>query len=71
MKAQFVFDLPQEQEEWAIFNNAHKLHSVLWDHLEQLRKTIKYSENEIEVIYAEKIRQDLINLLAEKEVSIF
>jgi hypothetical protein len=70
MKAQFIFDLPEEKERWGVFNNAEKVHKVLCNYIEILNSTIKNpNSNELEVMYAESNRNLLIDLMAKFEVS--
>ena len=61
MKAIIEFSLPEEQEEYEIFNNARNYYAQLWDIDQYCRSVIKYdvdndkSVNEV----AEKIRSML------------
>jgi hypothetical protein len=45
-QASLVFNLPEEREEYEIYCNAQKVHSLLWDLNEALRHATKYSDEE-------------------------
>ena len=65
MEATFKFDLPQEQEEYEIYNNARKLNSVLIDFstwLSRKYKYIDYPSEDAQKEY-EEIRDKLIEEL--------
>lgn len=42
MRAIFEFDLPEDQNEFQLMNQARKVQSFLWDFNEQLRSWYKY-----------------------------
>lgn len=42
MKVTFEFDLPDDQREYDVANQANKMQSLLWDFSQQLRSWRKY-----------------------------
>ena len=67
MKTYFEFDseVQGDNELLNIYRNAEKMHSVLWEFDQLLRSAVKYQDNE----EAEKIREELRNLMIENGVS--
>jgi hypothetical protein len=43
MKAIIEFELPQDQEEYEMANNASKMYMALWDIRQLFRSTLKYN----------------------------
>jgi hypothetical protein len=43
MKAIIEFELPQDQEEYEMANNASKMYTALWDIKQLFRSTLKYN----------------------------
>jgi hypothetical protein len=43
MKAIIEFELPQDQEEYEMANNASKMYTALWDIRQLFRSTLKYN----------------------------
>ena len=73
MKAILKFKLPEEQEEYQIYINATKMHSVLWEMDQWLRKETKYNvDNLSEDTYEAFIecRKNLISLLNENNIEL-
>ena len=70
MKATLEFNLPEENSEYAMYQNAGKYHSVLWDLKTYLRNKLKYEEptETSEKVYTE-IRDKLFELLNEQGIS--
>lgn len=58
MKATFTFNLPEEQEEFAVFINARSIHAALHEFGEFLRSEFKYNTNlsSEKVEYLETVR---------------
>lgn len=71
MKAKLEFDLPEENEEWLIHNNAYAYFRSIFEFDNYLRNALKYnvnlSEEEWEVY--DKIRTELRNILIENNIS--
>ena len=71
MKAVFEFQLPEDEHEYQIMNQANKMHSMLWDFAQQLRSWRKYHndfENANDAL--DKIREEFYRLLQIHEVNI-
>jgi len=65
-KATLIFDLPEEQSEFDIANNAGKYYSVLWELDQYLRNFIKYpADNEDSILTdtMDKVRGELHKLM--------
>ena len=43
MKAIIEFELPEDQEEYQMANNASKMYTALWDIKQLFRSTLKYN----------------------------
>jgi hypothetical protein len=73
MKAIFKFNLPEEQDEYQMFIDANKMHSVLWEMKQWLRKETKYcADNISEDTYKafEECREKLIELMNENNIEL-
>jgi coproporphyrinogen III oxidase len=74
MKAILEFNLPEDNIEYKLVNNAGKIHSVLWDMDQWLRAQYKYMPDEEynEVAYNTylKCREQLRELLNEKNIDL-
>ena len=71
MKAIFEFNLPEDQHEYDVMNQASKMQRFLWEFSEQLRSWQKYGhkfENADDAV--EKIREEFYNLLNNYEVNL-
>lgn len=68
MKALLQFDLPEEQDQWKIHEEAMRLHSAIWDYAEWLRGICKHGNPDEH--NAEACRAKLYELLNENWVSI-
>jgi len=65
-KATLTFDLPEEQSEFDIANNAGKYYSILWDLDQYLRNFIKYPSDHEDPIFTDtmaRVREDLHKLM--------
>jgi len=70
-KAIFEFNLPEDQHEYDVMNQASKMQRFLWEFSEQLRSWQKYGhrfENADDAV--EKIREEFHTLLNNYEVNI-
>jgi hypothetical protein len=71
MKAVFEFDLPEDQHDYNIMNQASKVQSFLWDFSQQLRSWYKYHHDFKNADDAlNQIRDEFYRLLNEHEVNI-
>lgn len=62
---QFDFDKDGDKQLHEIYQNAEKMHSVLWDIDQHLRSEAKYKDNEA----AEKIREELREYMFNQGIS--
>lgn len=70
-KAIFEFNLPEEQDEYDIMNQAPKVQRFLWEFSEQLRSWQKYGHQFEDASDAvNKIREEFYTLLNNYEVNI-
>jgi len=74
MKAIIKFNLPEDQEEFDMFNQASAMHNVLWDLAQWLRSQTKYApesteEDTIKAFY--DCQDKLSDLLRENKVDLF
>lgn len=46
MKVTYDFNLPEEQEDFDIYNNSMKYYLALWDFQQTLRQWLKYDERD-------------------------
>jgi hypothetical protein len=73
-KAILKFDLPEEQDEFKLATKGADFYSILWDHDQWMRDSIKYGKSEIkdktpqEVI--EIARKNLWELMSEKGIDL-
>jgi hypothetical protein len=73
MKAILEFNLPEDQTEYQMVNDASKIFSVIWDMNQWLRKKTKYcADNTNEDTYEafEECREKLNELLADNRVDL-
>lgn len=71
MKAIFEFNLPEDQHEYDVMNQASKMQRFLWEFSEQLRSWQKYGhkfENADDAV--EKIREEFYTLINNYEVNL-
>lgn len=71
MKATFEFNLPEDQHEYEVMNQASKMQSFLWDFSQQLRSWYKYHHDFKDANDAlNQIRDEFYRLLNDHEVNI-
>lgn len=71
MKAIFEFNLPEDQHEYDVMNQASKVQSFLWDFSQQLRSWQKYHNDFTDASDAlNKIREEFYKLLNQHEVNL-
>ena len=69
-KATLTFNLPEEQDEWKLINQAGSLHSALWDFSQYLRQRLKYEEiSEAEAAVLEAVRTKFWELAQEHNIA--
>ena len=71
MKATFEFDLPEDQREYDVMNQAIRMQKVLWDLSEALRSWEKYGHqfnSADNAVYS--IREEFYKMLNNYEVNI-
>jgi hypothetical protein len=72
-KATLTFDLPEEQSEFDLANNASKYYSVLWDLDQYLRNFVKYPSDREDPILTDtmaKVRDHLWVLMNEHNLDL-
>jgi hypothetical protein len=73
MKAILEFNLPEDQTEYQMANDASKMFSVLWDIKQWLRAQVKYAPDEMpQEVYDtfEKCRHKLNELLIDNHLDL-
>jgi hypothetical protein len=68
MKAQLVYELPQESEEYKLAVNGGKYHAALTDILELLRRKHKYEE--LENVNLQDLRTEIYGILSSRDIEI-
>ena len=73
MKGTLEFNLPEEQSEFDLANNASKYYSVLWDLDQYLRNFVKYPSDREDPILTDtmaKVRDELWRLMNEHNLDL-
>jgi hypothetical protein len=71
MKATFEFNLPEDQREYEIMNQANRTQSFLWDWSQQLRSWDKYGHTFTSADDAvDKIREEFYRLINEHGINL-
>ena len=71
MKAIFEFNLPKDQHEYDVMNQASKMQRFLWEFSEQLRSWQKYGHQFKDANHAvEQIRAEFYTLINNYEVNL-
>jgi phage-related tail protein len=71
MKATFEFDLPEDQHEYDVMNQAIRMQKVIWEFSQQLREWEKYGHqfnSADNAVYS--IREEFYKMLNNYEVNI-
>lgn len=71
--ATLVFNLPEEQEDFELINNASKYYSVIWDLDQFMRNKIKYANDHNPEPFIETVqlvRDELWKLMEEKNLTL-
>lgn len=71
MKVTFELNLPDDQHEYEVINQASKVQSFLWDWSQQLRSWDKYGHTFTSADDAvDKIREEFYRLINEHEINL-
>ena len=71
MKATFEFDFPEDEREYEVMNQAHKMQKMLWEFNQQLREWEKYGHQFTDASDAViKIREEFYKILNNYQVNI-
>lgn len=71
MKATFEFDFPEDEREYEVMNQAHKMQRMLWEFSQQLREWEKYGHQFTDAGDAVvKIREEFYKILNNYQVNI-
>ena len=71
MKATFEFDFPDDEREYEVMNQAHKMQRVLWEFRQQLLEWEKYGHQFTDTSDAVvKIREEFYKILNNYQVNI-
>lgn len=71
MKAIFEFNLPEDQKEYEVAQQANKMQSFLWEFSQQLREYEKYGHNFTDANNAvSRIREEFYKILDNYRVNI-
>ena len=71
MKATFEFDFPEDEREYEVMNQAHKMQRMLWEFSQQLREWEKYGHQFTDACDAVvKIREEFYKILNNYQVNI-
>jgi hypothetical protein len=71
MKAIIEFELPEDQEEYEMANNASKMYTALWDIKQLFRSTLKYNPaglNDEQLEQWEAMRGDFFDILENNDL---
>ena len=73
MKAIIEFELPEDQEEYQMANNASKMYLALWDIKQLLRSKLKYNPdglNDEQLEQWEAMRGDFFDILENNDLKL-
>ena len=73
MKAILEFNLPEDQNEYQMANDASNMFNALWDMSQWLRKQTKHipdNMSDIELNTLEKCREEIINILINNNINL-
>ena len=73
MKAIIEFNLPEDQEEYEMANNANKMYMALWDIKHLFRSTIKYNPtglNDEQLEQWEAMRGEFFEILDNNDLKL-
>ena len=73
MKAIIEFELPEDQEEYQMANNASKMYTALWDIRQLFRSTLKYNKtglNDEQLEQWEVMRGEFFEILDNNDLKL-
>ncbi len=73
MKAIIEFELPEDQEEYQMANNASKMYTALWDIRQLFRSTLKYNKtglNDEQLEQWEAMRGEFFEILDNNDLNL-
>ena len=73
MKAIIEFELPEDQEEYQMANNASKMYTALWEVRQLLRSKLKYNSdglNDEQLEQWETMRGDFFDILDNNDLKL-
>ena len=73
MKAIIEFELPEDQEEYQMANNASKMYTALWDIRQLFRSTLKYNKtglNDEQLEQWEVMRGEFFEILDNNDLNL-
>ena len=73
MKAIIEFELPEDQEEYQMANNASKMYTALWDIKQLFRSTLKYNTtglNDEQLEQWEAMRGEFFEILENNDLKL-
>ena len=73
MKAIIEFELPEDQEEYQMANNASKMYTALWDIRQLFRSTLKYNKtglNDEQLEQWEAMRGEFFEILDNNDLKL-
>jgi hypothetical protein len=73
MKAIIEFELPEDQEEYQMANNASKMYTALWDIRQLFRSTLKYNKtglNDEQLQQWEAMRGEFFDILENNDLKL-
>ena len=73
MKAIIEFELPKDQEEYEMANNANKMYTALWDIKQLFRSTLKYNTtglNDEQLEQWEAMRGEFFEILENNDLKL-
>ena len=73
MKAIIEFELPEDQEEYEMANNASKMYTALWDIKQLFRSTLKYNPaglNDEQLEQWEAMRGEFFEILDNNDLNL-
>jgi hypothetical protein len=73
MKAIIEFELPEDQEEYQMANNASKMYTALWDIRQLFRSTLKYNKtglNDEQLEQWEAMRGEFFDILENNDLKL-
>jgi hypothetical protein len=72
MKATIEFDLPEEIDDYKIYNMAREMHSMIWDFSQHMRSESKWNESltDDQDKYLDVLREKFYDLVNEYNIDL-